>query len=45
MISRILTPHLKAMAGQYPVVFLTSPRQSGKTDLARLSGRRALSVE
>jgi hypothetical protein len=35
MIPRILTPHLKAMAGQYPVVFLTSSRQSGKTTLTK----------
>lgn len=35
MYQRTLTPHLEAAAAQFPVVFLTGPRQSGKTTLAR----------
>lgn len=35
MIPRTLGPPLRALAGPYPVIFLTGPRQSGKTTLAR----------
>jgi predicted AAA+ superfamily ATPase len=35
MKTRILTPDLLRLAGQYPVVTLTGPRQSGKTTLCR----------
>ena len=35
LIERTLTTRLLASAGSYPVVFLTGPRQSGKTTLAR----------
>jgi predicted AAA+ superfamily ATPase len=35
MIPRTLGPHLARLAGPNPVVFLTGPRQSGKTTLAR----------
>ncbi|MDF1614048.1 ATP-binding protein [Desulfurivibrio dismutans] len=35
MITRILQPTLKKLAGQYPVVTVTGPRQSGKTTLCR----------
>lgn len=35
MIPRTLATHLQASAGSFPVVFLTGPRQSGKTTLAR----------
>ena len=35
MISRTLEPTLKDLAGQYPVVTVTGPRQSGKTTLCR----------
>ena len=35
MISRTLAGRLKRLAKQYPVLFLTGPRQSGKTTLAR----------
>ncbi len=35
MIPRTITPVLKQLADQYPVVTLTGPRQSGKTTLCR----------
>ena len=35
MILRTLQARLQALAGPFPVVFLTGPRQSGKTTLAR----------
>ena len=35
MIERTLTPVLKSLAAQYPVVTITGPRQSGKTTLCR----------
>ena len=35
MIKRTLSPKLKSLAAQYPVVTLTGPRQSGKTTLAK----------
>lgn len=35
MIRRTIEDRLRALTGPYPVVFLTGPRQSGKTTLAR----------
>ena len=35
MIEREITPHLLRLFGQYPVVTVTGPRQSGKTTLCR----------
>ncbi len=35
MIRRTLEAHLRRLAGPFPVVFLTGPRQSGKTTLVR----------
>ena len=34
---RTLEPHLRRLVRQYPVVFLTGPRQSGKTTLSRVA--------
>jgi predicted AAA+ superfamily ATPase len=35
MIERTITPLLRQLASQYPVITLTGPRQSGKTTLAK----------
>jgi uncharacterized protein len=35
MIEREITSHLKKLAGKYPVVTITGPRQSGKTTLVK----------
>ena len=35
MIERLLASRLRAMAGKFPVVTVTGPRQSGKTTLCR----------
>ena len=35
MIEREITPHLQRLIGQYPVLTITGPRQSGKTTLCR----------
>lgn len=47
MFQRTLAPHLATAADQFPVVYLTGPRQSGKTTLARLCfpGFRYISLE
>lgn len=47
MIPRTLEPRLRELTGSYPAVFLTGPRQSGKTTLARATfpGFRYLSLE
>ena len=37
MITRRITAELKAAAGEYPVVTITGPRQSGKTTLAQMT--------
>ena len=37
MYTRLLKPYLTRLAGQYPVVTLTGPRQSGKTTLCKSS--------
>lgn len=37
MITRQITPDLKAAAAEYPVVTILGPRQSGKTTLARMT--------
>ena len=36
MIRRNIEPLLRQLAGQYPIVTLVGPRQSGKTTLARM---------
>jgi len=47
MIKRTLERKLKELAGYYPVVMVTGPRQSGKTTLCRMSWpeRRYVSLE
>ena len=36
LVQRALQPHLLRLAGKYPVVTVTGPRQSGKTTLCRM---------
>ena len=38
MIEREITPYLQRLIGQYPVLTITGPRQSGKTTLCRSAG-------
>ncbi|MEM1181770.1 MAG: ATP-binding protein [Acidobacteriota bacterium] len=47
MLKRTLEPRLRTLAQSYPAVFLTGPRQSGKTTLARTTfpSYRYLSLE
>ncbi|WP_045210579.1 hypothetical protein [Desulfonatronovibrio magnus] len=47
MIKRTLERKLKELAGYYPVVLITEPRQSGKTTLCRMAwpNRSYLSLE
>jgi predicted AAA+ superfamily ATPase len=47
MIFRTLANRLSRLAGPFPVIFLTGPRQSGKTTLARATfpGFRYFSLE
>ncbi len=47
MIDRAIQVHLKKLAGVYPVVTITGPRQSGKTTLAKItfSGYDYVSLE
>jgi predicted AAA+ superfamily ATPase len=47
VIPRTLSPRIRQLAEDYPVVFLTGPRQSGKTTLARATfdSFRYLSLE
>jgi predicted AAA+ superfamily ATPase len=35
MIERHITPELKFLAGEYPIVTVIGPRQSGKTTLVK----------
>lgn len=47
MITRNITPLLRQLASQYPVITLTGPRQSGKTTLAKslFPGKPYVSLE
>jgi len=47
MIERTITPLLRQLASQYPVITLTGPRQSGKTTLAKslFAGKPYVSLE